>query len=67
MRSDVNFQISHAGLSHPARVLTNQMSTFKVPVQDCLILHGIDQSDCVFHCSYYIILYTNSIVLNNDN
>ena len=31
MRSDVNFQISRAGLqSHPARVLTNQIACFTV-------------------------------------
>ena len=30
MRSDVNFQISRAGLSHPARVLTNQIACFAV-------------------------------------
>ena len=28
MRSDVNFQISRAGLSHPARVLNNQIACF---------------------------------------
>ena len=30
MQSDVNFQISRAGLSHPARVLTNQIACFTV-------------------------------------
>ena len=31
------------------------MSAFKFPVQDCLILHvGYCQSDCGFHCSYFI-------------
>ena len=32
MRSDVNFQISRAGLSHPARVLTNQIACFTVVI-----------------------------------
>ena len=34
MRSDVNFQISRAGLSHPARVLTNQIACFTVVAAD---------------------------------
>ena len=38
MRSDViNFQISRAGLSHPARVLTNQIACFTVVI----ILKGL--------------------------
>ena len=32
MRSDVNFQISRAGLSHPARVLTNQIACSTVVI-----------------------------------
>ena len=32
MRSDVNFQISGTGLTHPARVLTNQIACFTVVI-----------------------------------
>ena len=32
MRSDVNFQIARAGLSHPAQVLTNQIACFTVVI-----------------------------------
>ena len=31
-RSDVNFQISRAGLSHPAWVFTNQIACFTVVI-----------------------------------
>ena len=40
MRSDVNFQISRAGLSHPARVLTNQIACFTV-----VILQLLDEAE----------------------
>ena len=33
MRSDVNFEISRAGLSNPARALTNQIACFTVVIE----------------------------------
>ena len=39
MRSDVNFQISRAGLSHPARVLTNQIACFTVVIIEIFLLN----------------------------
>ena len=36
MQSDVNFQISRAGLSHPAWVLTNQIACFTVTCDHAL-------------------------------
>ena len=41
MRSDVNFQISRAGLSHPAQVLTNQIACFAVVIIQYVLLHKL--------------------------
>ena len=81
MRNDVNFQISRVGLSHPARVLTNQIACFTAVIILWAELIGLlpryySVPHCIaksrnsilvcYKCSAFAILYQASYLISEE-